>query len=125
MSCGSPRRRGERRLSVSLSASVFCNYFDKPVDVSAIDVSPSGMFLESNLLLHAGERVLVSFQIPGSAHRILVGADVVRTSRAGRSGMALEFGRLSGMDEKVLRAGIDRCRSVRERLLLDDSSMRC
>jgi len=120
-----PRRRGDARERVSISASVFCSYFDTPVEVSATDVSAGGMVLDSDLLLHAGERVLVAFTVPGTRHRILVGADVVRTERAGFGGMGLEFGRLVGSDEKALRAGLDRHRGLQERLTTTDSSYRC
>lgn len=120
-----PRRRGERRDSVSLPVAIFSGTFDAPVEVESVDLSPSGMFLLSDLLLSPGERVLVAFVVPGTLYRVLIDARVVRTAHdADGAGMGLEFSRLPSVDEKILRAALDR-RLAAIRAFRADGAFRC
>jgi hypothetical protein len=105
-----PRRRGEWRDAVAIQASIFSRMFDVPVEVPTTDLSPGGMFLPCDLLLDPGDRVLVAFTAPGTSHQIMVDAQVVRTRHLGVAGMGLEFGKLPGIDETILRNSLKRHR---------------
>jgi c-di-GMP-binding flagellar brake protein YcgR len=105
-----PRRRGERRAPLALRASIYNPLFETPVEVETADLSVGGMFVRSELLLAAGERLLVAFTVPGTAHQVVIGAEVVRTAHAGATGMGVSFDKLPSIDEAILRAGIERAR---------------
>jgi len=90
------------RARVHLPASVFSNHFYAPVEVECTDLSQSGMFLAADLLLEAGERLTVSFTVPGTWHRIVADALVVRSPRGVTSGMGLRFDRLPSLDATIL-----------------------
>ena len=121
----SPRRRAERRDPIAIHASLFSGTFDAPVEVAACDLSPTGAFLRSDLLLSLGETVLLAFTVPGSSHRILVDARVVRTTFDDRAGMGLEFSRLAGAEDKLLRRALERLRSIVTRPPVRDGGFRC
>ncbi len=103
--------RGSPRSRVNLSAAVFSNHFYCPVEVSGTDLSASGMFLAADLLLGAGERITVSFTVPGTWHRITTDAMVVRAPRGLPSGMGLRFDRLPSLDGSILHAALAKHRA--------------
>jgi len=122
----SPRRRAGRRDPLAIQASIYSRWFDKPVPVETSDVSPEGLFLVSELLLEPGERVLITFAVPGTAHLLVADAEVVRvSSEPGDAGMGLAFARLPSIDERILRGALDR-RRVRVALTsVGDRGFRC
>lgn len=106
------RRRIARRDPVALQASVYSRWFDRPVTVETSDVSPDGLFLESKLLLERGEKVMVTFAVPGTSHMIIADAEIVRVSRENETaGMGLSFAALPDIDEHILRAALERRRN--------------
>jgi hypothetical protein len=90
------------RARVHLPASVFSNHFYAPVEVECTDLSMSGMFLSADLLLGPGERLTVSFTVPGTWHRIVADALVIRAPKGVTSGMGLRFDRLPSLDATIL-----------------------
>lgn len=90
------------RARVHLPAAVFSNHFYAPVEVECTDLSMSGMFLSADLLLGPGERLTVQFTVPGTWHRIVADAIVVRAPKGVTSGMGLRFDRLPSLDAAVL-----------------------
>lgn len=102
--------RGSPRSRVTLPAAVFSNHFYCPVEVACTDLSASGMFLAADLLLGPGERITVSFTVPGTWHKITTDAMVVRSPKGLPSGMGLRFDRLPSLDGSILTAALARCR---------------
>jgi hypothetical protein len=94
--------RGMPRARVHLPAAVFSNHFHAPVEVECTDLSLSGMFLSADLLLDPGERLTVSFTVPGTWHRIVADARIVRAPRGTTAGMGLHFDRLPSLDATIL-----------------------
>jgi hypothetical protein len=111
---------------VSLETSVFGGLFEMPVAVDAADLSPGGLFLNTDLLLEPGERLLLSFEVPGTRHRVFVGGSVVRCDHdPGRPGFGVAFDRFTGMDERILRTALHR-RALRTAPSPDsDGAFRC
>lgn len=95
---------------MNLSTEVFSNHFYRPIEVECTDLSTSGMFLAADLLLGAGERITVSFTVPGTWHRITTDALVVRAPRGVPSGMGLRFDRLPSLDGSILQAALTKRR---------------
>jgi len=97
------------RAWVHLPVAVFSEHFHAPVEVECTDLSLSGMFLCADLLLAPGERLMVSFIVPGTWHRIVTDALVVRASPRGvASGMGLRFDRLPSLDAAILGQALQR-----------------
>lgn len=101
-------QRASARSRVRLVATVFCSHFYCPVEVECTDVSPGGMFLAADLLLDPGERVTVSFTVPGTSHAITVDAIVVRATKRLPAGMGLRFDRLPSLDAGILAASLSK-----------------
>src|SRR5262249_46185078 len=70
------QRRTVPRDPLSVSVSCVSDLFDGPVQFDARDVSSRGIFVRSPLLLHPGDNVLVSFEVPGTRHRFIFDASV-------------------------------------------------
>lgn len=100
--------RAAPRARVHLPAAVFSNHFYAPVEVECTSLSASGMFLAADLLLDAGERLTVSFTVPGTWHRIVTDALVVRAPRGDAGGMGLRFDRLPSLDAGILTASVSK-----------------
>lgn len=107
-----PQRRTEARAAVSIPAAVFAEGFDRPVELECTNLSSTGMFLQGNPSLALGEEVLLVFIPPGTWHRILIEAVVVRdrANATGGRGLGLRFGRMARNDTDVLRSALDRRR---------------
>lgn len=101
-------RRADERVRVKMPTAVFSHHFFAPVEVECTDLSVSGMFVAADLLLGAGERVLVAFMVPGTWHRILIDAEVVRSSEGPSPGMGLRFDRIPSFDADILRGAMYR-----------------
>jgi hypothetical protein len=100
--------RGEPRTPVQIPTAILSEHFDAPVEVECTDLSPRGMFLASDLLLAPGDRVLVAFIPPGTWHRIVTDAQVVRTGEGPTAGMGLRFDRLPRVETGILRVALGR-----------------
>jgi hypothetical protein len=95
-----------------MPAAVFSNHFYCPIEVACAELSATGMFLAVDLLLDPGERLTVSFTVPGTRHRITTDARVVHCPRgAPRAGMGLCFDRLPSLDASILTSALDRRRA--------------
>lgn len=105
-----PNVRGCPRARVHLPAAVFSNHFHAPVEVECTDLSATGMFLSADLLLGPGERLTVAFVVPGTWHRIITDALVVRAPRGVASGMGLRFDRLPSLDAGILGTALHKVR---------------
>ncbi len=95
-----------------MPAAVFSNHFYRPVEVECTDLSSSGMFLSADLLLGPGERITVSFTVPGTWHRITTDALIVRAPAGVPSGMGLRFDRLPALDAGILARALERSRAM-------------
>ncbi len=118
------RRRVTRRDPVALQASIYSRWFDQSVFVETCDLSPDGMFLVSDLLLERGEKVMITFAVPGTAHMIVADAEVVRVSRDEGAGMGLAFATLTNIDEHILRTALARRRDRLAIAPVDDRAFR-
>ncbi len=68
---------------------------DSPLPLALSQVSASGAFVESTLLLPIGAQVEVSFDLPGYEHPVRADARVVRVQDRGRRpGMGIVFDRM-------------------------------
>ena len=119
------QRRTAWRDSVTIPVSVFSELFANPVDVDSSNLSPTGMFLATDLLLEPGDLVLVHFSLPGVNHEWTADGRVVRASKNRLAGIGVEFARLPRMDAQILRIGLDRLRARMPPDPRSDSSFRC
>jgi len=111
---------------MALQAHLHSSLFDQSVPVSSSDLSVGGMFVANDLLLQAGERVTVSFAVPGTSHVIIADARVARVSLDPREpGMGLEFRRLRSIDSTILRRALDRRRQRCAPRSDSDGAFRC
>jgi hypothetical protein len=112
------RRRALRR-AVRFECQLQSDLWDGPVPFLVTDLSPFGMWLDSPLPLHPGERVVVAFrppswpdEAPALSTEARVARSGLRRRRADRpvaSGMGLRFGSL----DDVTRAALaDRLRGL-------------
>lgn len=68
---------------------------DSPLPLPLSQVSASGAFVESNLLLPIGAQLEVTFDLPGYAHAVSADARVVRVEDGGKHpGMGIVFDRM-------------------------------
>jgi CheY-like chemotaxis protein len=74
----------------------------EPTSATALNLSVSGMLLESPVGLAVGDEVQLRFQIPDSEHTVATTARVVRV--AGPSQYGVEFNRFEGDASERLRA---------------------
>jgi CheY-like chemotaxis protein len=74
----------------------------EPTSANALNLSVSGMLLESPVGLAVGDEVQLRFQIPDSEHTVATTARVVRVAAPGQYGV--EFGRVEGDASERLHA---------------------
>ena len=74
----------------------------EPASATALNLSVSGMLLESPVGLAVGDEVQLRFQIPDSEHAVATTARVVRVAAPGQYGV--EFGRVEGDASERLHA---------------------
>jgi hypothetical protein len=107
--CTEPRGiRTSPRAKALVATEIFSNHFASPVVVEGTDVSVTGMFLSGDFLLEMGERLTLSFLVPGTFHRIVTDARIVRSVAHSSYGMGLRFDRLSSLDSDILKSAVAR-----------------
>jgi hypothetical protein len=107
--CTEPRGiRTSPRAKARVATEIFSNHLASPVVVESSDVSVTGMFLSSQLMLDMGERLTLSFLVPGTFHRIVTDAQIVRSYAYTSCGMGLRFDRLSSIDADILKSAVAR-----------------
>jgi hypothetical protein len=108
----SKSRRGSVRRAVSVEAAVASDYWDGSIPLLATDLSPEGLWLESDLPLDVGEEVLVTLRPPRWTEEqpLIAIAEVARVGLFRRqrerraSGMGLRFVELERAHAELLRA---------------------
>lgn len=104
-------RRAVRR-AVELPCELVSYYWDAPAELHLADLSPFGAWIDTELPLHRGAEVVLSFCPPRCYRELNVFARVaqVRTGRRrgdrGRLGMGLEFGDLSDEERALVAASL-------------------
>jgi hypothetical protein len=100
--------RKSPRARVHIAASVLSEHFYAPVEVECTSLSSTGMFLAADLLLDPGERLTVSFTVPGTQHRVVADAVVVRAARkhVRAAGLGLHFDRLPSLDAGIVTRAV-------------------
>ena len=74
-----------------------------PLPLDLREVSESGAFIDSDLLLPVGLELELQFDIPGG-YQVAAGGRIVRVNdQRGSAGMGLQFDRLSQIDRAILR----------------------
>jgi CheY-like chemotaxis protein len=99
-----PERR-EARFTVHFDVDETAGAVDHPEAALALNLSMSGMLLESPIPLSVGDEIQLSFQIPESGSSIATGARVVRLAGPGQYGV--EFHRVDDAASGHLRAFVD------------------
>ena len=76
------QRRGSLRRAVSMPVVVTSSVWPEPATLTVVNLSQHGMWLRSDRAVSVGERLSVSFRLPGSAaaERMSTSARVVRVA---------------------------------------------
>jgi hypothetical protein len=97
------------RRRVAIECVVHSNYWDGGVPFAASDLSDEGVWIDTSLILDAGEDLILSFAPPGSRRaNVWVEAQVARVGLARRRcdlepmGMGVSFTYLSDRDRALL-----------------------
>jgi hypothetical protein len=104
--------RRELRRSVFVGCDVLSDLYDEPVRHRATDLSPAGLWLDSDLPLEPGTDVALSFAPPGRSQPIIavgmVRRAVLRRRRRDRmpSGMGIAFTDLSDEAYETLASSL-------------------
>lgn len=78
---------------------------DRALPLEVDEVSATGAFVLSDLLLPVGSPVEVAFSLPHCDHDVVAAGRVVRVEeRGGRTGMGIQFERMAGGARASLRA---------------------
>jgi hypothetical protein len=107
-----PNARRAVRRAVELPCELVSHYWDAPAELHLGDLSPFGAWIDTEMPLHRGAEVVVSFRPPRCYRELSVFARVtqVRTGRRradrGRLGMGIEFGKLSDEERSLLAASL-------------------
>jgi hypothetical protein len=107
-----PHVRRSLRRSVFVGCDVLSDLWDEPISHRATDLSPDGLFVESQLPLEPGMDVAVSFAPPGREREVLavgvVRRAVLRRRRSDRvpSGMGIAFTHLSDAARETIAASL-------------------
>ncbi len=108
------KKRTVTRRAVSLKCQVMSDLWDGPAPHIARDLSSRGVFLDTDLPLEVGEKVVVSVTPPGESFPLYLFGRVRRVRFARRTtdqfstGMGIEFERLSGWDARTLERALAR-----------------
>jgi uncharacterized protein (TIGR02266 family) len=108
MSSGRHRRDVRRALDAEFRLRDADDVVGGEILFDAVDISEGGAFLRSQYLLEVGERIEVSFTLPGQSQLIHVRALVAWVTRSkdlkGEAGMGLEFVDLDAEEREVIAA---------------------
>jgi Tfp pilus assembly protein PilZ len=100
--------RSALRRAVDIQCDVVSDFWDEPLAHKAVNLSPQGIWLETDYPLHVGTEVVLSFEPPRAERRVLVYGDVRRVAFKRRAsekkgaGMAISFDYLSRRDTTML-----------------------
>ncbi len=101
---GAGQRTAERRDVDSTAHIREAGTGDSPLPLPLSQVSASGAFVESTLLLPVGAQIEVIFDVPGYEHPVRADARVVRIQDRGiRPGMGIVFDRMPPRARRHLR----------------------
>lgn len=98
------KKARERRIQRTYQAEVRVSFGREQVAFRASEISPTGLFLHSRLLLEPGEELEVSFPTPQGRDELVargVVASVETESPSGGSGMRIAFYDLAGDIEQL------------------------
>lgn len=93
---GGARRHGRRALSMPVVLRDEDGW--GPVRLEAIDISPAGVLVNTDLHVREGAGYLLEFKSPRSGRAVRVWSRVARRTQAQRQGIAFEFMDLSEQD---------------------------
>jgi len=107
-----PSNRRASRRAVDIPCEIVSKFVDEPLLYWATDLSPYGIWIETPIPMRTGEVVVLCFQPPvwwtGRELRIFAEVSRVcttrRRTRAGLSGMGLEFRDISPHEQRALGA---------------------
>jgi hypothetical protein len=106
------KKRTATRRAVRLKCQVMSDVWEGPAPHVIRDLSSRGVFLDSDLPLEVGEKVVVAVTPPGVAFPLYLYGRVRRVRFARRStdgfstGMGIEFERISGWDARTLERAL-------------------
>lgn len=107
---GRHRRYLRRRIQVEFRVRNADDVMGGELSFDSLDISEGGAFLQSELLLEVGDRIDVTFTLPGQSEALHLGATVAWTTqksdRKGHPGMGLEFIALTPDERDALLAFI-------------------
>jgi hypothetical protein len=101
-----PESRRAARRAVEIVCDVVTMEGDEPVPSWCTDLSPYGLWIETDVALAPGERVIVSFQPTPRHDEVTLFARVQRVSNEGGIGAGLEFEHVSAAEEETLRRAL-------------------
>jgi hypothetical protein len=121
------RRRALRR-AVEIPCEVVSRYVDQPLLYWATDLTPQGMWLDTNFPMERGEELVVCFKpaVWWPGRELMFFSEVVRSAQGGSTGMGLRFLDIDVHEARALKAWLRfrppplpkrRPRSKKERLL--------
>ena len=105
-------RRSATRRSVTLTVQVMSDFWEGPAPHVARDLSEKGVWLDTELPLDVGEKVVISLTPPGLAFPLYLYGCVKRVRLARRrsdtftSGMGVELERVSGWDARMIERAL-------------------
>ena len=101
--------RFEVRKAWPTTIDLISQHWDEPIELTATDISPGGLFIPSDLLLDVGEPVVACFKVPGHKEEFQLFGDVIwvalprRASDLGVAGMAVEFVKTRPLERLTIR----------------------
>ena len=102
---GAGNRTAQRRVLITDVELSDTDDVEEPLPLELNEVSATGAFVASDLLLPVGAPVDLTFILPTGDRRITVRGRVVRVEERGlRPGMGIEFDRMDADDRANLRA---------------------
>jgi len=104
--------RFEVRKAKPTSIELISQFWDEPIEMTATDISPAGLFIPSDILLETGEPIVACFNLPGHKLEFQLFGDVIwvalprRATDIGPSGMAIEFIKTTPMERLSIRQSL-------------------
>jgi Tfp pilus assembly protein PilZ len=104
--------RFEVRKARPTRVQLISRFWDEPVEMTAADISPGGLFLPSSLLLEAGEPVVACFSLPGHRQEFQVFGNVAwvaiqrRATDLGEAGMGVSFVKTTAKERIGIRLSL-------------------
>ncbi len=101
---GAGQRSAERRGLAATASVREAGTADVPLPLAIIEVSATGAFVQSDLLLPVGAQLELQFDIPGRSDSLAAEGRVVRVEdRGNKPGMGIIFDKMSGDARAHLR----------------------